>query len=310
MKTWWGEEKLARKASSLSFYTAFSLAPIVLLLMLLLGLIVDTETLRTQLQAQATALVGDEGGKLIETMLQRADEPKAGWSAAFGVLAALLGATTVFAELKDSLDDLLAKQAPPHEGLWQTIRARILSFGIVLTLGFLLLVTLLANALLAALSGGLTRWFGVEAVWIGRIVGAVISFAGTFGVFYVIYRLLPERKLTRKALLVGAVASTVLFTIGRVGIGLYLGHTEAIAAFGAAGSLAVVLIWVYYSALAFFLGALVGRYVAEGQTGERTIGSGKPDEGSREARAADEAEADQRPKAPRTEDEEGMVTAS
>ena len=246
--------------------------------MLVFGFLVDTETLRTQLQSQSSALLGEEGGKLIEGMLSRADEPRAGWSAVFGILAAIVGATTVFAELKDSLDDLLAKQAPPNLTLWQTIRARLLSFGIVLSLGFLLLVTLLANAVLAALSGGLTRWFGVEAVWIGRLIGAVITFVGTFALFYAIYRLLPERKLTKTALMIGAVASTILFALGRIGIGLYLGHTEAIAAFGAAGSLAVVLIWVYYSALALFVGALVGRYVEEGQAGKRPAADASADD--------------------------------
>jgi membrane protein len=267
VKSWWSEEHVPRKASSLSFYTAFSLAPIVLLLVLLFGLVVDTETLRGQLLAQATTLLGDEGGKLIEAMLARADEPKRGWSAAFGFVAAAVGATTVFAELKSSLDDLLAKQPPPNLTLWQTIRARILSFGIVVSLGFLLLITLLANAILAALSGVLTRWFDVEAVWIGHLIGAVISFIGTFALFYAIYRLLPERKLTKTALLIGAVASTILFSVGRIGIGFYLGHTEAISAFGAAGSLAVVLIWVYWSAVAFFVGALIARYIEEGQEG-------------------------------------------
>ena len=300
MKGWWSEEKLARKASSLSFYTAFSLAPIVLLLMLLFGLIVDTETLRAQLLAQASGLLGEEGGKLIEGMLQQADEPRAGWSAAFGVIAAAIGATTVFAELKDSLDDLLAKQAPENVTLWQTIRARVLSFGIVLTLGFLLLVTLLANAVLAVLSGGLSRFIGVEGVWIGRLIGTVIGLAGSFVLFYAIYRLLPERKLTRNALLVGAVASTILFAIGRIGIGLYLGHTDAISAFGAAGSLAVVLIWVYYSAIAFFVGALVARYVEEGHRGA------KPDDATPKDDDARAAERGVRPE----QEEEALVAAS
>ena len=133
-----------------------------------------------------------------------------------------------------------------------------------MSLGFLLLVTLLANAILAAMSGVLTRYFDAEAVWIGRLIAAVITFLGTFGLFYLIYRLLPERKLSKTALLIGAVASTILFSLGRIGIGFYLGHTDAVTAFGAAGSLAVVLIWVYYSALAFFVGALVARYVEEG----------------------------------------------
>ncbi|HVF62767.1 MAG TPA: YihY/virulence factor BrkB family protein [Casimicrobiaceae bacterium] len=262
--SWWSEEALANKAAALSFYTAFSLAPIVLLLILLFGFIVDAKALQTQLLSQATSMLGAQGGELIGGMLEKANEPQAGWSALFGALAAAFGATTVFAELKGSIDDLLRKQAPTTTTIWQTIRARILSFGIIITLGFLLLVTLLANAVFAALSGWLTAYFADTAVWIGRTIAAVVTFAGVFGVFYAIYRLLPERKLTKTALLIGAVASTVLFSLGRIGIGFYLGHTDAVAAFGAAGSLAVVLIWVYYSSLAFFIGALVARYVEEG----------------------------------------------
>lgn len=238
--------------------------------MLVFGLLVDTATLEAQLQSQATALLGEEGGALIEGMLERAHDPARGWSALFGALAAAFGATTAFAELKGSLDDLLAEQAPKM-GFWQTVRARLLSFGIVVSLGFLLLVTLVANAVLAITTDALTGWFAIEAVWITRALGAAITFAGTFALFYAIYRLLPERKLTKTALLIGAVASTILFSFGRIGIGVYLGHTDAVSAFGAAGSLAVVLIWVYYSALAFFLGALVARYVEEGSNGGKTI---------------------------------------
>ncbi|HVE48237.1 MAG TPA: YihY/virulence factor BrkB family protein [Casimicrobiaceae bacterium] len=265
---WWGEEAVMRKTAALSFYTAFSLAPIVLLLTMLFGLIVDTETLRGQLQTQATALLGEQGGALIEGMLEQSNEDKAGWSVAFGFIVAAIGATTVFNELKGSLDDLLAQDPPPNLTIWQTIRARVLSFGVVVSLGFLLLITLLANAALAVTSDLLTKWFAVEAVWIGRLIGAVLSFGGTFALFYVIYRMLPERKLTKTAILIGSVASTILFAVGRILIGLYLGHTDAVAAFGAAGSLAVVLIWVNYSAVAFFVGALVARYVEEGQAGQ------------------------------------------
>lgn len=264
---WWSDESVANKAAALSFYTAFSLAPIVLLLMLLFGLVIDTQTLQTQLMSQATSMLGEQGGELIEGMLEQANSPKAGWSALFGVLAALFGATTVFAELKGSLDGLLAEKAPENLTIWQTIRARVLSFGIVMSLGFLLLVTLLGNAILAAMSGVMTQYFATEAVWIGRAIAAAVTFLGTFGLFFVIYRLLPQRKLGKNALIIGAVASTILFSLGRIGIGFYLGHTDAVGAFGPAGSLAVVLIWVYYSALAFFTGALVGRYVEEGTAG-------------------------------------------
>lgn len=260
---WWGDESVATKAAALAFYTAFSLAPTILVLLLLVGAVVDTQRLEGELVEEAQRLLGDEGATLIEGMLRQAQRPAAGWAALFGIGAALFGATTAFAALKDSLDDILQERPIPDTSIWDTIRGRALSFGIVATLGFLLLVSLIANATLAATSDLLTRWFAAEAVWISRTISAAVAFLGTFALFLVIYRILPARRLSMHALVIGAVASTLLFSIGRIAIGLYLGGTDAVAAFGAAGSLAVVLIWVYYSALAFFAGALIARYVAE-----------------------------------------------
>jgi membrane protein len=276
---WFGDEHVTSHSAALSFYAAFSLAPIVLLLMLLFGLIIDTKALAGQLMSQETALLGDEGGKLIETMLDKASDPQAGVSAVFAFGAAFVGATTAFAQLKDSLDDVLAEKPLEKGSWWDTLKARVMSFGIVATLGFLMLVSLVANAALAAASGYLAAWLGIEAVWIVRLLSAVIAFLGTFVLFLAIYRLLPERKLSRKALIIGAVASTMLFSLGRIGIGIYLGRTDTVSAFGAAGSLAVVLIWVYWSAVAFFTGALVARYLQEGppveaEQKDEGIGSG------------------------------------
>jgi membrane protein len=261
---WFGDEHVPRKSAALAFYTGFSLAPMVLLIVLLFGLIVDTALLREQLVAQASALFGGESGELIGGILERADHPDAGFSAVFAIVGLVVGATTTFAELKDGLDDVLAQKAPETTGLWSTIRARILSFGVFVSIGFLLLVSLAANAALAVLSNTLAGWLHWEAVLLGRILTAVIAFLGTFLLFLGIFRFLPERRLGRKPLLIAAVASTVLFSVGRIAIGLYLGNTDTIGAFGAAGSLAVILIWVYYSSLAFYTGALIGRLAEEG----------------------------------------------
>ncbi len=258
------DEHVPRKSAALAFYTGFSLAPTVLLLVLLFGLIVDTAVLREQLVAQSTALFGGDAGQLIEGMLRKADLPQAGLSAIFAVVMLAVGATTTFAELKDGLDDVLAQKAPESTSLWDTIRARILSFGVFVSIGFLLLVSLAANAALAVLSDLLTRWFGWEAAVLGKLLNAAIAFLGTFLLFLGVYRFLPERRLSRQALVIGAVASAMLFAAGRVGIGLYLGNTDTLEAFGAAGSLAVILIWVYYSSLAFYTGALIGRLAEEG----------------------------------------------
>lgn len=264
MAGWFSDEHVPRKSAALAFYTGFSLAPTVLLLVLLFGLFVDTAYLREQLVAQANGLIGGDAGELIGGMLERADHPDAGWSALFAVIALVLGATTSFAELKDGLDDVLAQQAAKVEGVWNTIRARVLSFGVFVSIGFLLLVSLGANALLAGLSHLLVGWFGWEAVLLGQVLHYAVTLLGTFALFLAIYRFLPERRLHRKALIVAAVASTVLFSVGRIGIGLYLGNTDTLGAFGAAGSLAVILIWVYYSSLAFYSGGLIGRLVEEG----------------------------------------------
>lgn len=261
---WFSEEQVPRKSAALAFYTGFSLAPTVLLLVLLFGLVVDTAFLREQLVVQAGSLFGGESARLIEGMLDRVHRPGAGFSAVFAVAGMALGATTSFNELKGGLDDVLAKHAPPSGSIWDTIRARLLSFGLFVSIGFLLLVSLAANAALAVLSDVLTRWFEWEAVLIGRILSAAVTFLGTFLLFLGIYRFLPERRLGRKALVVAAVASTMLFSLGRIAIGLYLGNTETIGAFGAAGSLAVILIWVNYSALAFYTGALIGRLAEDG----------------------------------------------
>ncbi len=261
---WFGEEQVPRKSAALAFYTGFSLAPTVLLLVLMFGLVVDTAYLREQLVAQAAALIGPQSAQLIAGMLDRVHHPDAGFSAVFAIAGMVLGATTSFNELKGGLDDVLREHAPPGGTLWDKVRARLLSFGVFVSLGFLLLVSLAANAALAVLSEGLVRWFGWEAVVLGRILSAAVTFLGTFLLFLGIYRFLPERRLSRRALVIAAAASTVLFSLGRIAIGLYLGNTDSIAAFGAAGSLAVVLIWVNYSALAFYTGALVGRLAEDG----------------------------------------------
>ena len=264
---WFGEEDVPRKSAALAFYAGFSLAPTVLLLVMLFGLVVDTAVLRGQLVDQASALIGGESGKLIEGMLQRADHRNAGVSAVFAIVALVFGATTSFAELKDGLDDILAQKPPVRDSLWDTLRVRLLSFGVFVAIGFLLLVSLAANAALALLSGVLTHWFAWEGVLLGRLLAATVTFLGTFALFLGIYRFLPERALSRTALIIAAVASTVLFSLGRIAIGVYLGNTDTIGAFGAAGSLAVILIWVYYSALAFYTGGLVGRLLQEGPVG-------------------------------------------
>ena len=255
----WAEDRCSRKAAALAFYTVFSLAPILVIVLAVAGLLVDASTLREAILDQARMLIGEPGAALLADLLRASsDAARGGLAAALAALALLVGATTAFAELKDSLDELFggARRAP--QGLWSTVRARLLSFGLVLVLAFLLLVSLAVNAVLAVLSTSVLG-IGADAGWALRAVSWVATLVVVVGLFAAIYKLLPDAHLSWREALVGASVTALFFVAGRFAIGLYLGNSASASAFGAAGSLAVLLLWVYYSASIFFVGAEVTR---------------------------------------------------
>jgi membrane protein len=253
----WSDDRCARRAAALSYYTAFSVAPILVIVLAVAGFIVDTTTLSGAILDQARMLIGDAGAELLDGLLKASQNgTRQGWAAAAAFAVLLVGATTAFAELKDSLDELFGHRGPVPEGLWGMLRARLLSFGLVLALAFLLLVSLAVNAALAAVSGYL---FGEQVGWVLRAVSWAATLVVVVGTFAAIYKLLPAAHLAWRDALLGASVTAVLFLVGRYLIGLYLGNSAPASAFGAAGSLAVLLLWVYYSASIFFLGAEVTR---------------------------------------------------
>jgi membrane protein len=257
LATAWSDDRCARRAAALSYYTAFSVAPILVIVLAVAGFIVDTTTLSSAILDQARMLIGDAGAELLAGLLEASrNGARQGWAAAAAFAVLLVGATTAFAELKDSLDELFGHQGPAPEGLWGMLRARLLSFGLVLALAFLLLVSLAVNAALAAVSGYL---LGEQVGWALRAVSWVATLVVVVGTFAAIYKLLPAAHLAWRDALLGASVTAVLFLVGRYLIGLYLGNSAPASAFGAAGSLAVLLLWVYYSASIFFVGAEVTR---------------------------------------------------
>lgn len=259
----WSDDGCGSKAAALSFYTAFSLAPILVLVLIIASFVLDAATVQRALLQEATGLIGPQGADLLAGMLDRTHRPGQGPSAIVAAVLLLVGATTAFAELKDSLDVIFDAPKAAAQGLWTLIRTRLLSFGLILTLAFLLLVSLAANAAFAGLSGVISARFGVEGMWIGRLTALAVSLVGSFLLFFVVYWLLPARRLPLKPLLLGAVITTALFAVGRALIGLYLGHGQAVASFGTAGSLALLLLWVDYSALVFFAGAEFSNLLAD-----------------------------------------------
>jgi membrane protein len=242
--------------AALSYYTVFSLAPLLLIVIAVAGMVFGAEAARGQVMAQLSGLIGDAGAKGVQDLLANADKPaRSLFASIVGIVTLVAGATSVFGELQSDLDriwEVPAEKKPT--GIFAILRSRLLSFGLVLALGFLLLVSLVISAGLAAVG----RWWGpMFGHWttVLMIVNFVFSFIIVTTLFAFIYKILPRAQVGWQDVWIGASVTAILFSIGKWLIGLYIGKTAVASGFGAAGSFVVLLIWVYYSAQIFLLGA-------------------------------------------------------
>ena len=250
----WKRDYAPSMGAAIAYYTAFSIAPLLLIAIAVAGLVFGVDAARGEVVTQLQGLMGDSAARAIQGMLQSADKPGHGVvSTLIGTALLIIGATTVFAELQDALDRIWRAPVRPRGGLWSLLRARLLSFGLILAIGFLILVSLLFSAAMAALG----RWMGPGVGWevVAQALNFVLSFALMSGLFALIYKLMPRVHVAWHDVWTGAVVTAALFTIGKLLIGLYIGKSGVTSVFGAAGSIAVLLLWVYYSAQIFLLGA-------------------------------------------------------
>jgi membrane protein len=243
-------------AAALAYYTTFSIAPMLFIVISLAGLVFGEEAARGEIFGQLRGLIGDEGAIAIQSMVASVNEPAKGILGTItGAVILLIGATTVFAELQNALDRIW--RAPAREsisGIWSLVRARLLSFGMILGIGFLLIVSLIASAALAAFG----KWWGpMFGSWevLAQILNVALSFALFTTAFALIYKYIPRVRIEWRDVWTGAAVTALLFAIGKLAIGLYIGKSAIASGFGAAGSVIVVLVWVYYSALIFLFGA-------------------------------------------------------
>jgi membrane protein len=248
------DDRATRKAAALAFYTLFSLAPLLLISTAVAGVFFGADAARGEIIAQIRGLVGDEAAIAIEAMLRNAARPAASaWATLAGFATLLFGATTAFAELKQGLDQIW--EAPPSKlkGLWYTLRSRLLSFGVILSIGFLLLVSLVFSAAVSAMQ---RFWLFADATGpLLQGLNLLFSFVLVATMFAMLYKLLPAVRIAWRDVLTGALVTALLFSVGKFLIGLYLGHSAVTSSYGAAGAVILILLWVYYSALIFLFGA-------------------------------------------------------
>lgn len=251
----WNEHNAPRLGAALAFYTILSISPLLILVVAVVSLVFDGSTAQTHLLDQAQSLVGVEGRHAMEAMLSSGRKASAGiFATLIGLGTLLFGASGVFGELRAALNTIWGVKAKVHEGIWGMLRERLFSFGMVFSVGFVLLVSLVASAGLAAASKFFSGLLPVPA-FVLSIANFLFSFLGISILFGLILKYVPETKVEWRDVRVGAIVTALLFTIGKSLLGLYLGKASPGSAYGAAGSLVVMVIWIYYSAQIFFFGA-------------------------------------------------------
>jgi len=251
----WIDDYAQSMGAALAYYTMFSMAPLLLIVISIAGLVFGDEAARGEIFSQLEGMLGASGALAVQGLLESVRKPSESVTATvFGVVLLLIGATSVFGELQDALDRIWrAPVRAGQSGWWRLVQARLLSFGMILGIGFLLIVSLVASAALAALQ----KWWGpVFSDWAAAsIIEVVLSFLVTTVAFAMIYKIVPRVRIHWKDVWIGAATTSLLFTVGKLLIGVYIGRSGIASGFGAAASLVVVLVWVYYSAQIFLLGA-------------------------------------------------------
>ena len=300
--TGWNDHDASTQSAALAFYTMFSLAPLLVVVIALFGLAFGAEAVRGEILTQFQGWMGKDAASLVQAILRTAAEPNTNRLAGLlGILTLIFGASGVFVQLQQSLNRIWGVVAKPGAAIRSLLRKRLLSFAVVLGIGFLLVVSLILSTALTALGSYLERRYHLPVTLL-HALNILVSFLLITLLFALIYRLLPDVKLGWRDVFLGAVVTSVLFGVGKTLIGFYLGRTGAASAYGAAGSLVVLLSWVYYSALVFLLGAEFTRvYTLEcvgdrpaPEAGAKPADTVKPEVKADPARAAAKAPAGER----------------
>ncbi|HEU4683626.1 MAG TPA: YihY/virulence factor BrkB family protein [Nitrospira sp.] len=264
----YSRDRASRLGAALAYYTIFSIVPLLVILIAIIGLVFGQEAAEAAVMSQLTSLMGQHSTEAIKDMISRAQQPKTGaLSTIIAAATLLIGATGVFGQLQAALNTVWGVEEKEGRGVWGFVKDHFLSLVTVLGTGFLLLVSLMVSTALAALG----KWFGgwlplPEAVL--QVFNVLLSLVVVTGLFALIFKALPKARIAWRDVWIGAAMTAILFTIGKYAIGLYLGKSPIASGFGAASSLVIVLVWVYYSAQILLYGAELTRVYAN-RTGSR-----------------------------------------
>lgn len=253
----WQRDKVDQMAAALAYYTLFSIAPLLVIAVAVAGAVFGEEAARGEVVAQIQGLLGKAGAEVVQTALANTQNPQSGSGivpSIISTLALIFGASGVFVQLQDSLNAVWNVEASPQAGVQAVVRKRIFSFAMVITIGFILMVSLIVSAGLAALTTFTNQLFpAFEIFW--RVFNAGVSLGVFTGLFALIYKYLPDINIDWKDVLVGSLFTSILFSIGKELLGFYLGNGSFGSAYGAAGSVVTVLAWIYYSVQIMLFGA-------------------------------------------------------
>ncbi len=251
----WLEDNAQRLSAALAYYSIFSIAPLLVIAISVAGLVLGEDAVRGQLAAQLNAYVGPQAAKGIQSMVLSASKPSEGWIGTIvGFATLLLGAAGVFGQLQDALNTIWEVKRTSSGGWKAFVRARLLNFGIVLAIGFLLLTSLLLTTALAAMNGYVERVIGIPP-FISGLLAFCVSFCVVTTLFAFIFKVLPDARIKWRHVWNGAIVTALLFELGKFGLSFYLGRESTASSFGAAGSVVVILLWVFYASCIVLFGA-------------------------------------------------------
>ncbi|MEO6738898.1 MAG: YihY/virulence factor BrkB family protein [Chthoniobacteraceae bacterium] len=251
----WMEDHALRLSAALAYYSIFSIAPLLVIAMSVAGLVLGEEAVRGQLAQQLQSYIGAQAAEGVQAMIKSASKPSDGWlGAGIGFATLMLGAAAIFGQLQDALNTIWEVKAKGGGGVWGFLRARLLNFGMVLVIGFLLLTSLLLTTALAALNGYFEQLIGLPP-FVGLLLGFVLSFGVVTVLFAFIFKVLPDAQIEWRHVWIGAAVTAFLFELGKLGLSFYLGRASTASSFGAAGSVVLLLLWVYYASCILLFGA-------------------------------------------------------